>query len=136
MQLKFEWMKYTRIGRHPCSFLSIHFFHSKQWKSNFFFRFWWFFLIFKSDWRNFSSDKFYRNGWSLILLKKLLFETYLKFLPIKDFLSLLWIRKLKIKNCTTNSWFSLWQKKYSKWAHNCSFWVFVYLSLSRTVWLA
>ena len=30
---------------------------------------------------------------------------------------------------TANSWFSLWGKKYAKWAHNCSFWVVFYLPL-------
>ena len=30
-----------------------------------------------------------------------------------------------------NSQFSLWEKKYSKWPHNCSFWVFFYLSLQQ-----
>ena len=38
---------------------------------------------------------------------------------------------------TANSWFLLWERKYSKWAHNCSHWVFFFTChYSKTVWLA
>ena len=49
----------------------------------------------------------------------------------------MWVSFEIIIPCTASSWFSLWEKKNSKCVHNCSFWVFFYLSLySKTVWLA